>query len=90
MDTQSSALRLAAYLLFPIIHLVASLWMVGAREITILNRIFLSKKRALRLSDRRKGAREIRLYQDEVYTTLINFSYYLQKSQEGIKSYDHF
>ena len=48
MDTQSSALRLAAYLLFPIIHLVASLWMVGAREITILNRIFLSKKRGAR------------------------------------------
>ena len=45
---------------------------------------------ALRLSDRREGAREIRLYQDEVYTTLINFSYYLPKSQEGIKSYDHF
>ena len=45
---------------------------------------------ALRLSDRREGAREIRLYQDEVYTTLINFSYYLPKFQEGIKSYEHF
>ena len=38
---------------------------------------------SLRLSDGREGAREIRLYQDEVYTRLINLSCNLQKFQEG-------
>ena len=52
--------------------------------------VLLRLGQSLRLSDRREGAREIRLYQDEVYTRLINLSCNLQKFQEGIKSYEHF
>ena len=37
----------------------------------------------LRLSDRQEGACEIRLYQDEVFSKIINMSCNLQKFQEG-------
>ena len=51
-----------------------------ARGLTVITKVVPP---ALRLSECREGACEILLYQDEVYTRLINLSYNLQKFQEG-------